>query len=83
MTPSVKGPTGPGTDLGASAGHTRDRDVLLLMIAVVVVVIGAGVASALIPGSDTMLARAPVVVALLIAGTGIVLVGVLRGRRRG
>lgn len=58
--------------------RVRDRDVLAVMAAVVVAVLAANVLSASIPGLDAMLARAPVLVILLLAGTTFVLLRALR-----
>ncbi|MDQ3492640.1 MAG: hypothetical protein M3452_05210 [Chloroflexota bacterium] len=63
-------------------GRVRDRDVLLLMGALVVGVLATNVLSAVIPGMDAALARAPILVLLLLGGTGLVLVGALRRPRR-
>ena len=58
----------------------RDRDVLLLMAGVVVIVLVANLLSGLIPGMDRLLAAAPILLIVLIAGTGYVLYRALRPR---
>ncbi len=63
-------------------GRVRDRDVLLLMAGLVVAVLATNVLSALIPGLDAALARAPILVLLLLGGTAVVLVGAIRRPRR-
>jgi hypothetical protein len=63
-------------------GRARDRDVLLLMSGVVVVVLAANLLSAAVPGLDVALARAPILVLVLVAGTALVLAGALRRPRR-
>lgn len=61
-----------------------DRRVMLLLAAVVALVLGVDVASALVPGLDALLADAPVLVLVLVAGTVAVLAWTLgRGRRSG
>lgn len=59
----------------------RDRDVLLLMALVVAVVLIANVASAVIPGMDRVMAGLPILVIVLVVGTGVVLFWSV-GRRR-
>jgi len=51
------------------------------LVIVVGLVLAADVASALVPGSDIVLARSPVVVIVLLMGTIAVLLGVVRNRR--
>ncbi|MDQ3552883.1 MAG: hypothetical protein M3395_00525 [Chloroflexota bacterium] len=63
-------------------GRVRDRDVLLLMAGLVVAVLATNVLSAVTPGLDAALARAPILVLLLLAGTAVVLVGAIRRPRR-
>ncbi|MDQ3449009.1 MAG: hypothetical protein M3432_07520 [Chloroflexota bacterium] len=63
-------------------GRARDRDVLLLMSGVVVGVLAANLLSAAVPGLDVALARAPILVLVLVAGTALVLAGALRRPRR-
>lgn len=63
-------------------GRVRDRDVLLLMVGLVVAVLATNVLSAAIPGLDAALARAPILVLLLLGGTAVVLAGVVRRPRR-
>lgn len=58
----------------------RDRDVLLLLAAVVAVVLVANLVSALVPGLDNVLAVAPILVVVLIVGTGYILFRTLRPR---
>jgi hypothetical protein len=51
------------------------------MVAVVVVVLAANLMSGLVPGMDALLAAAPVLVLVLVAGTLVVMLRVaLRGR---
>jgi len=59
-------------------GRVRDRDVLLLMAGLVAAVLATNVLSAVIPGMDAALARAPILVLLLLGGTAVVLAGVIR-----
>lgn len=59
-------------------GRVRDRDVLLLMAGLVVGVLALNVSSAAIPGMDAILARAPILVLLLLGGTGLVLMRAIR-----
>ena len=47
---------------------------------VVTVILALNVASALVPGMDGLLASVPVIVAILVGGTIVVMVRVLRGR---
>lgn len=63
-------------------GRARDRDVLLLMAGLVVGVLAANLLSAAVPGLDVVLARAPVLVLVLLAGTALVLVAAFRRPRR-
>ena len=58
----------------------RDRRVLLVLSLVVTIILTLNVASALVPGMDGLLASVPVIVAILVGGTIIVLVGALRRR---
>ena len=58
----------------------RDRRVMLLLALVVTVILVLNVASALVPGMDGLLASVPVIVAILIGGTVVVMLGTLRGR---
>ena len=58
----------------------RDRRVMLLLALVVTVILALNVASALVPGMDGLLASVPVIVAILVGGTVVVLVETLRRR---
>ena len=58
----------------------RDRRVMLLLVLVVTVILTLNVASALVPGMDGLLASVPVIVAILVGGTVVVLVETLRRR---
>lgn len=58
----------------------RDRRVMLLLALVVTVILVLNVASALVPGMDGLLASVPVIVAILVGGTVVVLVETLRRR---
>jgi hypothetical protein len=58
----------------------RDRRVVLLIGGLVVALLAASVISALVPGIDATLAAVPVVIAILVLGTVVVLVRSLRGR---
>jgi len=62
--------------------RVRDRDVVLLMAGVVVCVLAANLLSAIVPGLDVVLARVPILVLVLLAGTALVLVAALRRPRR-
>ena len=57
-----------------------DRRVLIVLSLVVTVILALNVASALVPGMDGLLASVPVIVAILVGGTIVVMVGVLRRR---
>jgi hypothetical protein len=57
-----------------------DRRVLIVLSLVVTVILALNVASALVPGMDGLLASVPVIVAILVGGTILVMVRVLRGR---
>lgn len=59
--------------------RVRDRDVLALLVGVVIAVLLANVLSAAVPGVDAVLASAPVLVIVLIAGTALVLLRALGG----
>ena len=58
--------------------EVADRRVVGLIAVLVVVVLVLNVVSALVPGMDGALASAPVVVAILIAGTLLILARALR-----
>ena len=58
----------------------RDRRVMLLLAVVVAAILALNVASALVPGMDGMLAGVPIIVAILVGGTVVVLLGTLRRR---
>ena len=53
---------------------------MLLLALVVTVILVLNVASALVPGMDGLLASVPVIVAILVGGTVVVLVETLRRR---
>ena len=59
---------------------TPDRRVLIVLSLVVTIILALNVASALVPGMDGLLASVPVIVAILVGGTIVVMVRVLRGR---
>jgi hypothetical protein len=59
----------------------RDREVVLLLAAVVIAVLAINLVSGLVPGLDQLLASAPVLVIVLIVGTGLVVLGVVRRSR--
>lgn len=63
---------------GRGEGRVSDRRVVLLLLAVVLLVLGVNVVSALVPGLDSALAGWPLVVIILVAVTGLVLLGALR-----
>jgi hypothetical protein len=58
----------------------RDRRVVLIVGALVVIVLAAGVISALVPGLDATFAAVPIVIAILVIGTVVVLGRSLRAR---
>ena len=58
----------------------RDRRVVLVLALVVAVILSLNVASALVPGVDGLLASVPVIVAILVGGTVVVLLATLRRR---
>jgi hypothetical protein len=58
----------------------RDRRVVLIVGTLVVLVLAAGVISALVPGLDATLAAVPIVIAVLVIGTLVVLGRSLRAR---
>jgi hypothetical protein len=58
----------------------RDRRVIVLLGLVVAGVLATNVMSAMVPGMDGLLASAPVIVAILVGGTALVLAGTLRRR---
>ena len=58
----------------------RDREVLVLMALVVGAVLAANILSGIVPGMDKLLAAAPVLLVILVAGTGYVLFRSLRPR---
>jgi hypothetical protein len=66
------------SDPGASP---RDRRVFLVIAVLVVAILIINVVSALVPGMDGALASMPIVVAILVGGTVIVLGGALLRRR--
>jgi hypothetical protein len=59
----------------------RDRDVVLLLALVVVAVLAINLVSGLVPGLDQLLASAPVLVIVLVVGTSLVVLGVIRRSR--
>jgi hypothetical protein len=61
-------------------GAPRDRRVVLVIGSLVVALLAASVVSALVPGIDATLAAVPVVIAVLVLGTVLVLVRSLRDR---
>jgi hypothetical protein len=58
----------------------RDREVLVLMALVVGAVLAANILSGIVPGMDNLLAAAPILLVILVAGTGYVLYRSLRPR---
>ena len=58
----------------------RDRRVMLVLALVVTVILALNVASALVPGMDGLLASVPLIVAILVGGTVVVLLSTLRRR---
>jgi len=80
--PSAAASPGPNADASRPIERrVRDREVVWSLVIVVGLVLAADVASALVPGSDIVLARSPVVVIVLLMGTIAVLLGVVRNRR--
>lgn len=64
--------------------RVRDRRVIVVLALVVAAVLGLDVLSALVPGMDGFLAKVPVAVIVLVAGTAFVLwLALARGRRGG
>lgn len=84
-SPDADAPPSPAADASRPTQRRdiRDREVVWSMLAVVGLVLAADVASALLPGSDIVLARSPVVVIVLLMGTLVVLIGGVRSRRTG
>ena len=58
----------------------RDRRVVLIIGTLVAIVLAAGVISALVPGLDATFAAVPIVIAVLVIGTVVVLGRSLRTR---
>jgi hypothetical protein len=65
----------------ASPRRVRDRDVLLILALVVGAVLAINVISGLVPGLDQLLASAPILAVVLIIGTVLVVLGVVRRSR--
>jgi hypothetical protein len=63
-----------------SPRKVSDRQVLILMVLVVVAVLAANIVSGIVPGMDHLLAAAPVLLVVLVVGTGYVLYRSLRPR---
>ena len=59
-------------------GAPRDRRVALLIALLVAAILVINVVSALVPGMDGALASMPIVVAILVSGTIVILVRALR-----
>ena len=59
-------------------GAPRDRRVLLVIAVLVVAILAINVVSALLPGMDGALASMPIIVAVLVGGTLLILVRALR-----
>jgi hypothetical protein len=59
-------------------GAPRDRRVVIVIAVLVVAILVINVASALLPGVDGALASMPIVVAILVGGTIVILVRALR-----
>lgn len=59
-------------------GAPRDRRVALAIALLVVAILVINVVSALVPGMDGALASMPIVVAILVGGTIVILVRALR-----
>ena len=58
----------------------RDRRVVLIIGLIVVGLLVASVISAVVPGMDATLAAVPVIIAVLVIGTVVVLARSVRGR---
>jgi hypothetical protein len=56
----------------------RDRRVVLVIALLVIAILVINVVSALVPGMDGALASMPIVVAILVGGTLVILVRALR-----
>lgn len=56
----------------------RDRRVVLVIAVLVIAILVINVVSALVPGMDGALASMPIVVAILVGGTLVILVRALR-----
>jgi hypothetical protein len=67
--------------VNGSPKSVRDRDVVLLLALVVSAVLAINVVSGIVPGVDRLLATAPVLVVVLLLGTGLVVLGVVRRSR--
>ena len=61
-----------------TSGAPRDRRVFLIMAALVVAILIINVVSAVVPGMDGSLAAWPIVIAILVGGTIVVLAVTLR-----
>jgi hypothetical protein len=59
-------------------GAPRDRRVLLVMAVLVIAILAINVISAVVPGMDGALASMPIIVAVLVGGTLLILVRALR-----
>jgi hypothetical protein len=59
-------------------GAPRDRRVLLVMAVLVIAILVINVISAMVPGMDGALASMPIIVAVLVGGTLLILVRALR-----
>jgi hypothetical protein len=59
-------------------GAPRDRRVLLVMAVLVIAILAINVVSAVVPGMDGALASMPIIVAVLVGGTLLILVRALR-----
>ena len=62
------------------ASSPRDRRVILVLALVVLAILALNVVSAVVPGMDALLASVPVIVAVLLGGTLLVMIGALRSR---
>jgi hypothetical protein len=67
--------------MSASPRKVRDRDVVVLMTALVLGVLVLNLVSGVVPGMDTLLASAPVLIVALVLVSGVVLLVTLRRPR--
>jgi hypothetical protein len=67
--------------MSPSPRQVRDRDVLLLVTLLVVGVLALNLVSGVVPGLDTLLASAPVLIVGLVVVSGVVLLVTFRRPR--